>query len=142
MERTDWREFYEIGDLDRSVSKFIKIINNTFYKSPTKGLMRSNNDNARNKSNTSLLKIINNYLEKHRSLQIYENIDLEVTAGVLQDSILVPPLWKILYNEVLDEVVPDGVTTIANADDFELIITPKTMERLKWDTAVNRQERT
>ncbi|KAJ8910522.1 hypothetical protein NQ315_012819 [Exocentrus adspersus] len=78
-----------------------------------------------------LLSTIDNYLEE-RSIQIDKGTDMEISAGVPQGSILGPTLWNVLYNDLLEEVMPKGVHTIAYADDLALVVTAKDKSQLKW----------
>lgn len=78
-----------------------------------------------------LLNIIDNYLEG-RSLYIEKGTCMEITAGVPQGSVLGPTLWNVMYDDVLREIMPEGVHTLAYADDLAIVINARSKEELKW----------
>lgn len=78
-----------------------------------------------------LLNTIDNYLED-RSIQIDKGVDMAISAGVPQGSILGPTLWNVLYNGLLDEEMPKGVYTLAYADDVAVVATARNKIQLKW----------
>lgn len=71
-----------------------------------------------------LRRIVASYLE-NRQILLNGSTAYEVTAGVPQGSILGPTLWNLAYNGVLNLALPDGVRSVAYADDLALIITAK-----------------
>lgn len=75
-------------------------------------------------------KIIGSYL-KDRWLQIDEEARIPVTCGVPQESVLGPILWNLLYDEVLTLELPDGVETLAFADDLAAVVKAKTENGIK-----------
>ncbi|KAI5723445.1 hypothetical protein M8J76_006122 [Diaphorina citri] len=81
-----------------------------------------------------LRRIIESYLED-RFIVVGRNEErLRCTRGVPQGSVLGPTLWNVLYDIVLRESLPDGVTIIGYADDTAIITEAKTVEDLKWIT--------
>ena len=68
-----------------------------------------------------LRRMIGSYLQD-REIQTAEGRGYPVTAGVPQGSILGPTLWNLAYNGVLELTMPDGVKTVAYADDLVLVI--------------------
>ena len=71
-----------------------------------------------------LRRIVASYLE-NRQILLDGSTAYEVTAGVPQGSILGPILWYLTYNGVLNLALPNGVRSVAYADDLALIITVK-----------------
>lgn len=59
------------------------------------------------------------------------SVQVQLSSGVPQGSILGPLLWNILYNGVLEIPLPDGCDRGAYADDFALFITGNDVEELK-----------
>lgn len=57
---------------------------------------------------------------------------MEVSSGVPQGSVLGPTLWNALYDGVLGVVLPEGVYTIAYADDLALVVAAKDAQGLIW----------
>lgn len=69
-------------------------------------------------------RIVSAYLQ-NRTIQ-YGSRKQQTTAGVPQGSILGLLLWNAVYNSVLElENLPQGVQTIAYADDFAILVTAK-----------------
>lgn len=78
-----------------------------------------------------MLNIINSYLED-RSVMLDKKTKLTIYAGVPQGSILGPLLWNFLYDGVLNLVLPEGVSTIAYADDLAVVVTARNKQELQW----------
>lgn len=72
-----------------------------------------------------LRRMIASYLSTRAILMGEDGARYEVTAGVPQGSILGPTLWNLAYNGVLELALPDGVETVAYADDLALIVTAR-----------------
>lgn len=71
-----------------------------------------------------LRRMIASYLAD-RKILLGESGTYEVMAGVPQGSILGPILWNLAYDGVLRLEMPQGVRSIAYADDLALVITAK-----------------
>lgn len=72
--------------------------------------------------------IVGNYF-KERALMVGKET-LDMCQGVPQGSVLGPILWNVVYNGVLNLVLPEGCTTAAFADDFAAIIRADTKQDL------------
>jgi hypothetical protein len=59
---------------------------------------------------------------------------MSVTCGVPQGSVLGPVLWNLIYDGILNIDMPEGVETIAFADDLTVVTTAKTEEQLMRNT--------
>ena len=62
----------------------------------------------------------------------------KVTGDVPQSSVLRSPIWNLLYDGLLRQPLPHGVSIVAYADDIALIIVEKTIEKVQYlgDTAI------
>jgi hypothetical protein len=59
---------------------------------------------------------------------------MPVTCGVPQGSVLGPLLWNLLYDGILNIDMPEGVETMAFADDLAVVTTAKTENQLMRNT--------
>lgn len=77
--------------------------------------------------NSNLIRIIQSYLSDRTILLEAEDgvREFEVNSGVPQGSVLGPTLWNVLYNDLLQQEYPEGVTLIGFADDIALVATDK-----------------
>ena len=57
--------------------------------------------------------------------------EYQVTAGVLQGFVLVPTLWKEMYNDVLEMQLPRGVEVVGFAVDIILVATGELLQKLR-----------
>lgn len=89
-----------------------------------------------------LINTINSYLDE-RSVQLDKKTQLEVFSGVPQGSILGPTLWNVLYDGVLETVLPGGAYTVAYADDLALVVADREAQGLVWkgNEAIEQIER-
>ena len=68
-----------------------------------------------------LINLVESYF-KDREIIIDKKKSIEMTAGVPQGSILGPTLWNLLYDQVLQLRLPNGVSSIAYADDLAIMV--------------------
>lgn len=69
-----------------------------------------------------------------RKLELEKGVTMSVTCGVPQGSVLGPVLWNLIYDGILNIDMPEGVETIAFADDLAVVTTTKTEEQLMRNT--------
>lgn len=83
-----------------------------------------------------LKRIIKSYFSER--LLLLEGEMMEITSGVSQGSVIGPPLWNILFDEVLSLDLPIGVYSWAYADDKAIVVTARTESDLmqKADIAI------
>jgi len=58
-------------------------------------------------------------------------MDVVITGGVSQGSVVGPLLWNMTYNTVLGETLPVGVTMLGFADDTLVVVAAKTISDLE-----------
>ena len=82
---------------------------------------------------TYLKKTIKSYLENR--LLVYDTEEgpkhYQITGVVPERSVLGPPLWNIMYDDMLKVKLPPGAEIVAFADDAGLVITGKTLEEIQ-----------
>lgn len=73
----------------------------------------------------SLLNVIMAYLSGREIILEAEGIKktMQIKSGVPQGSVLGPILWNVLYNELLEMQLPEGVAMIGFADDVAMVVT-------------------
>jgi hypothetical protein len=74
-----------------------------------------------------LLNIIKKYLSGRR-VSLDRSTSEEIGGGVPQGSVLGPTLWNILYDDVMEIEVPEGVSMVCYADDLAIVVTASTRE--------------
>jgi len=101
-------------------------IKNAFNSAPWRKIAK-----ALKKRNTPpyLIRIIKSYLNNRWVL--INDQKVRVTCGVPQGSVLGPYLWNVLYDEVLETDLPEGVQLVAFADDLAILVTEKTREAVE-----------
>lgn len=82
---------------------------------------------SRRNINRNLLSIIHSYLsDRNILLEVGDTKRvLEINSGVPQGSVLGPILWNVLYDDLLRQDYPEGVTLIGFADDIALVATDR-----------------
>src|SRR5579863_7687452 len=85
-------------------------------------------------------RVIGDCLKDRAILLGPEEVRHEMTAGVPQGSVLGPVLWNLAYNGVLEEELPEGVRSVAYADNLALIVTARDEDSLvrRADIALER----
>lgn len=80
-----------------------------------------------------LRKIIGSYLRNRAVIIDYgdKQEDIRINCGVPQGSVLGPLLWSILFDELLEITMTEGVITVAYVNDLATVVTAKLMEDLK-----------
>ena len=68
-----------------------------------------------------LRRIVGNYLQDRR-IVTPRGEEFRMSAGVPQRSILGPTLWNVAYDGVLRLEMPEGVQTLAYADDLAILV--------------------
>lgn len=78
----------------------------------------------------SILKVIQSYFND-RELKLPGGVELALSAGVPQGSVMGPTLWNVLYDDVLKIEVPEETNLIAYADDLAVIVADSTREGMQ-----------
>lgn len=93
----------------------------------------------------SVITLVGSYLsERYIILEAEGNTNLKrINSGVPQGSVLGPTLWNILYNNLLEIVMPQDVRLIGFADDVALMVTAASEDLLmsRANTALQRISR-
>ena len=81
-----------------------------------------------------LRRIISNYLSDR--ILLYDTDEgtqsYNISGGVPQGSVLGPLLWNVLYDGLLRQILPDGVTMVAYADDVALVVVAKSITEVQY----------
>lgn len=86
----------------------------------------------RRKIDESLISIISSYFSERKVLlETDENSkSIRINSGVPQGSVLGPTLWNILYDDLLESEMPDGVELVGFADDVAMVVVARNEEML------------
>ncbi|KAL1447444.1 hypothetical protein WDU94_005421 [Cyamophila willieti] len=76
-----------------------------------------------------LIRLVKSYLKDRRI--VLDEIEMQMTAGVPQGSLISPLLWNILYDGVLRLAMPDGVHLLAYADDLAMVVLADTVDKVE-----------
>lgn len=84
-----------------------------------------------------ILALITSYFTERKLIYESDNgvEQYNITAGVPQGSVLGPLLWNIMYNEVLNLPLPEGVLIIGFADDIGIVTVAKHISQIEAATS-------
>lgn len=78
-----------------------------------------------------LVKTLRSYMTDRTLLVGESRAARPVSCGVPQGSVLGPALWNVLYDGLLETVMPKGITVVSFADDVAVIGTARMVESLE-----------
>lgn len=80
-----------------------------------------------------IVRILDDYFRNR--LLLYESDEgtktYNVSSGVPQGSVLGPMLWNVMYNEVFELKLPDGVQIVGFADDIEILVKARHLDEIE-----------